>query len=164
MANAPAPTPPAAAAPSPEASAYHYIVIRKELSGGAALAQVAHAAGESASLHSLLKVAAAAPSADARPLSFGGHEGFFVKSVTSDPMAIFEKHQLPGDARAVILGATKDQMAELLDGLTRSNVPHKAIIETDGPLAGMITAVGLVTENRAAVKPILGELKPFKLG
>lgn len=168
MANAPAPTPPAAAAPPPaEASAYHYIVIRKDLSGGAALAQVAHAAGESASLHSLLKVTSVSlPVTEPRPISFGGERGFFLERppVDADPMALFEKYQLPGDTRAVILGATKEQMAELIDGLSHANVPHKTIIETDGPLAGMITSLGLVTENRAALKPLLGNLKPFKLG
>jgi hypothetical protein len=170
MANAPAPTPPAAAPPPPaEASAYHYIVIRKELSGGAALAHVAHASGESAAVHSLLKAAAVLVEAfrNARPISFGELEGILISEelrAHADPMALFEKCQLPGDTRAVILGATKDQMAELLDGLDRAHVPHKAIIETDGPLAGMITSVGLVTENRAALKPLLGELKPFKLG
>lgn len=98
---------------------YQYILARKEMSGGALLAHVAHAAGESVT---------------------------FI---------------LPGDTRVVVLGATAAQMAEVRLALDAASVPHKVILETDGPLKGVVTAIGLVTTDRDALKPILGGLRPF---
>lgn len=69
---------------------------------------------------------------------------------------------LPIDTRIVVLAATKEQMAALKLGLHAAEVPHKAILETDGPLTGVITAIGLVTANRDALKPLLGELKVWR--
>lgn len=122
-------------------STWHYIVIRKELAGGAALAQVAHAAGESASMWTALRAAACARRS-------GACDGL--------------EHQLPPDTRLVVLGATKEQMQRVLDGFLRENVQHKTIVETDGPLAGMVTALGVVTEDREALKPHVGELRPWR--
>lgn len=104
----------------PRGSTYQYIIVRKEFSGGALLAQVAHAAGES----------------------------------------VIEP--LPDDVRVVVLVATKEQMASVRDALSAAGVPHKPILETDGPLEGVLTAIGLVTTNRDELRPILGELRPYR--
>jgi len=132
---------------------FHYVIIRKELSGGAALAQVGHAAGESAALYALAKV-----SVSGEPMTLG-NQVVKVLPANFDPLV----HQLPDDTRLAVLGATKDELGKLVADLLRENVPHKAITETDGPLVGMVTSVGLVTENREALKPLLGHLKPFRL-
>lgn len=136
---------------------FHYVIIRKELSGGAALAQVGHAAGESAALHALSKV-----KVEGEPLSFGNQVVTVIDPAKFDPL----RHQLPNDTRLAVLGATKEQLATLLDELLREGVQHKAITETDGSLAGMVTSIGLVTDDRDALKkclPALAELKPFSL-
>lgn len=99
---------------------YQYIVVRKELSGGALLAQVAHAAGE---------------------------------SVTKP---------LPADTRVVVLQATKGELSLLTADLMAGSFPHKAILETDGPLAGSITAVGIVTEDRDRLRPLVRDLKIWR--
>lgn len=93
------------------------------MTGGALLAQVVHAAGESASLR---------------------------------------MWPLPNDTRAVVLSATKEQLATLRTALEDNCVSHAAILETDGPMAGVITAIGIVVSNREALKPWLGELKVWR--
>lgn len=142
---------------TPTPSPFHYVIIRKELTGGAALAQVGHAAGESAALHVLSKVKVAG-----EPLSFG-NKVVRVMPDDFDPLV----HQLPDDTRLAVLGATKEQLGQVMDALLRENVPHKAITETDGPLAGMVTSIGLVTDDKASLAPLLGpqglDLKPFSL-
>jgi hypothetical protein len=104
----------------PRGATYQYIVVRKELSGGALLAQVAHAAGESV------------------------------------------QTPLPIDTRVVVLQATKGELSLLTADLMAGGVEHKAILETDGPLAGSITAVGLVTTDREKLRPILRDLKLWR--
>lgn len=111
---------------NPRAS-YQYIVVRKELSGGALLAQVAHAAGESAD-----------------------------KCAGLDSMT-----------RVVVLGATKDELVQLAAQLEKQTITSAfaRILETDGPLAGSVTAVGVVTSMREELKlqvPILDALKPWR--
>lgn len=69
---------------------------------------------------------------------------------------------LPEDTRIVVLAATKEQFAKALIELSVAGVPHRAINEVDGVLAGVTTAVGLLTRDREKLKPILGELKPFR--
>ena len=146
---------------------FHYVIIRKELTGGAALAQVGHAAGESAALWSLSQFRDATASPPPRRISFGPEEGFFTPAGTELPLGCDPlDHQLPVDTRLAVLGATKEQLAQLLDGLLRENVQHSAIVETDGPLQGMVTAIGLVAEDKAALAklvPALAELRPFAL-
>lgn len=132
---------------------FHYVIIRKELSGGAALAQVGHAAGESASVWSLSKV-----KATGELISYGNKVALELK-LPWDPL----QHQLPGDLRLAVLGATKEQLAEVVEALEGAGIPHRAIVETDGPLAGMVTSVGLVVDDKDSVAHILGELKPFRL-
>jgi hypothetical protein len=104
-------------------STYLYALVRKEMTGGALLAQFGHAITEC--LHP-----------DDLPL--------------------------PADTRIVVLGATKEQLEGVATLLVKDGVPHKAIVETDGVLEGVITAIGLLTRNREALKPILGELRPYR--
>lgn len=139
-------------------STWHYIVVRKELAGGAALAQVAHAAGESAALWALSRAAQAV--FEVRPVEHGQSWSVIVRTDTIGRR--LDEHRLPDDTRLVVLGATKEQMTRLLDDLLRENVPHKGIVETDGPLTGMVTALGLVTTDRELLRPFLGELRPYR--
>lgn len=104
-------------------STYLYAVVRKEMTGGALLAQLGHAVTEC--LH---------------------------------PADL----PLPKDTRIVVLAGTKEQMADLKLALHAAQVPHAAVLETDGPLTGVITAIGLVTTNREALRPILGGLKVWR--
>lgn len=69
---------------------------------------------------------------------------------------------LPADTRIVVLGATKAQLEGVEKLLVKDGVPHKAIVETEGPLAGVLTAIGLLTRDRAALVPILGELRRYR--
>jgi hypothetical protein len=104
-------------------STYLYAVVRKELVGGALLAQLGHAVTECL-----------------RP----------------------EDLPLPSDTRIVVLGATKEQLSEKRQALLNAGVHHTAILETDGVLAGVVTAIGLLTTDRDALKPVFGELRPFR--
>ena len=112
---------------------WHYIIVRRELTGGALLAQVAHAAGESAAKW------AASTGAD-----------------------------LPTDTRACVLVATKEQMAgipeavEVLERETDRTFRVAVITETDGPLTGSTTAIGIFTDGRDFLKPVLGHLRPWR--
>lgn len=98
-----------------------YVVVRKELRGGAFGAQVAHAVREAG---------------DGKPA--------------------------PKDERACILEATKEQMLEVVRDLAVAGIPHSAITETDGPLAGSFTSIALITTERDSLKPILGHLRPYR--
>ena len=113
--------------PAPGSNVWLYILIRKELTGGALLAQVAHAASEAASQYTIER----------------GHE-------------------LPSDTRACVLGCTKEELAKARYDLTADSVSYRAIEETDGALAGVVTAVGLVTLDKAALAPALGGLRPWR--
>lgn len=110
----------------PRGSTYHYVIVRRELSGGALLAQVLHASGESVAEWLRL-------------------EGPF-----------------PRDARGVVLVATKEQLAAVIDQFTEKKFAFARINETDGPLAGSTTAVGIVVADREFVNPILSHLKPWR--
>lgn len=75
--------------------------------------------------------------------------------------------QAPTDERACILVATKEQMAALWITLERQPVTSciSRITETDGPLAGSITAIGIITTQRDLLRahcPLLGDLKVFR--
>lgn len=48
------------------------------------------------------------------------------------------------------------------NALADADVPFHRVLETDGPLAGSITALALITSNREALKPLLGHLKPWR--
>lgn len=104
--------------------AWLYVVVRRELTGGALLAQVAHAASEAAA-------------------AWGATEG----------------RPLPTDTRAGVLVATKAELEATREALDARALPHARIDETDGPLAGSTTAVGLVTFDRDSLRPILGALR-----
>lgn len=69
---------------------------------------------------------------------------------------------LPSDTRIVVLAATKEQLVGVETLLVKDGVHHKAIVETEGPLEGVITAIGLLTRDRDSLKPILGELRPYR--
>lgn len=69
---------------------------------------------------------------------------------------------VPKNTRISYLEATKEQLAGVATLLTKDGVHHATVLETDGVLAGCITALGLLTTNRDALTPILGELKPWK--
>jgi hypothetical protein len=69
---------------------------------------------------------------------------------------------LPSDCRIVVLGATKEQLTGVETLLQKDGIHHRVILETDGPLAGSITSIGLLTHDREALKPILGELRPWR--
>lgn len=100
--------------------------MRRELSGGALLAQVLHASADSLKLH----------------LERGG--------------------AYPQDARGVVLVATKEQIAQVGEGLVQAGQPFHVVTETDGPLAGSTTALALITENREALVSVLGGLRPWR--
>lgn len=104
----------------PPSGTWQYIVVRKELSGGALLAQVAHAAGNSV-------------------------DG-----------------ALPLDTRVVILTATKEQMAKAVADIDAAKISFFRMDESDGPLAGVTTALGVVTNDKERLKPILGHLRPWR--
>lgn len=104
-----------------------YVIVRKEMTGGALLAQVAHASSEAASQY------------------------------TYD-----SNRELPCDTRACILGATKDELAKVRFDLEAAEVPHRTILETDGPLKGCTTALGVVTDDRETLRPMLGTLRPWR--
>lgn len=114
----------------PRGSTFHYIVVRRELTGGALLAQAVHAAGESASLHT---------------------------QRTGLP--------LPDTTRAVILVASKDELAKARFDPEEAEEDFVAITETDGPLAGSTTALGIVTQDRESLRtavPMLAQLRPWR--
>lgn len=118
------------AAPPRGSSTFHYVIVRRELSGGALIAQAVHAAGESAS-------------------HFTQRTGL----------------PLPDTTRAVILVASKDELARLKFDLEAIDEDFTAIVETDGPLAGSTTALGLVTQDRETLKagvPVLAQLRPWR--
>lgn len=72
---------------------------------------------------------------------------------------------LPNDTRMVVLGASKEEMAKVRFDLDAAEVHHSVVVETDGPLAGVTTAIGLLTRDRDELKlkvPLLGELKRWK--
>lgn len=102
---------------------YLYAIVRKEMTGGALLAQLGHACSE---------------------------------CVTPDLAP------LPKDTRIVVLAATKEELAQTRERLLAAGVPHAAVLETDGVLEGVVTALGLVTLNRDELKPILGNLKVWR--
>lgn len=63
------------------------------------------------------------------------------------------------------LTATKSQLKELRARLDAACVAYKAIVETAGPLAGVTTAIGVVTEDKAllvAAVPLLDTLPKLK--
>ena len=101
-------------------STWHYVIVRKEMTGGALLAQAVHAAGESV------------------------------------------RTPLPPDTRAVVLVATKSELALLKLALINAFVDHTSITENEGPLEGVITAIGLVTTDRDSVRPLLSHLKVYR--
>jgi hypothetical protein len=70
--------------------------------------------------------------------------------------------EIPSDTRACVLSATKEELAKARFDLTAGDVSYRPILETDGPLAGVVTAIGLVVDDREAVKPALGGLKPWR--
>jgi hypothetical protein len=47
-------------------------------------------------------------------------------------------------------------------GLSQAGISYEAILETDGPLEGVLTAIGIVTDDRESLKPILGGLRPWR--
>lgn len=119
------------------------MLVRKELSGGALLAQVAHAASEAASEWSLAR--RTDRSLGSLPLEADDH--------------------LPTDTRACILSATKEELSIALYDLGAAEVAHRAILETDGVLTGVVTAIGVITTDRAELKakvPLLARLRPWR--
>lgn len=72
---------------------------------------------------------------------------------------------LPKDTRMVVLGATKEEMAKAHFDLDAAEVHHSVVVETDGPLAGVTTAIALLTRDRDELKakvPLLAELRKWK--
>lgn len=121
--------------PARGSNSWVYVVLRKELTGGAAISQAVHAAREAS------------------------------------------RSQAPTDERACVLVATKEQLAEIWSSLEAARfIDHhhsgsdaapsfSRIVETDGPLAGSITAIGVVTRCRDDLRvrvPLLANLKVFR--
>lgn len=72
---------------------------------------------------------------------------------------------LPKDTRIVVLGGSKYQLEVVAEDLTRAGIPFCTVVETDGPLAGSTTAVGLYTRDRDALKmasSTLAALRPWR--
>lgn len=72
---------------------------------------------------------------------------------------------LPKDVRMVLLGASKDEMAKVRFDLEEAEIHHAAVIETDGPLAGVLTAIGLFARDRDELRakvPLLATLKKWR--
>ena len=59
---------------------------------------------------------------------------------------------LPAGTYAVVLAAGPEQLAALAERLTAAGVPHRAIVENDGDLAGQITAIGVEPQRRSKIK------------
>lgn len=69
------------------------------------------------------------------------------------------------DTRMAFLGATKEELSVIRGHLEAAGIRHTAIVETDGALAGCVTAIGLLTRDRDALKtaaPLLDKLKRWK--
>jgi hypothetical protein len=77
-----------------------------------------------------------------------------------------EKDDVPvaSDTRGAYLGATKAELAAVLTLLAKDEVKHRAIVEPDGPLKGMLTAVGFVVAEKARVESIVGHLPRWREG
>ncbi len=68
---------------------------------------------------------------------------------------------LKDDVRAVALQATREQLETLVQStLHRSDIQLFCIRETEGPLAGVLTAVGCLLPREAG-KKLLGHLRPW---
>lgn len=68
---------------------------------------------------------------------------------------------LPGHTRVATLKATKAQLAKLAADLIAAGIEHKPIVESEGRLAGVMTGIGLVTDNKPAVDPYIGHLRTW---
>lgn len=140
---------------------WQYLVLRKDLAGGAAVTQAAHAARESGAMHLSRMFAAAKLELPGQALSFGDKVGTFVASDANLGLVL---PRFPESLRVATLGATKAQLAELAAALEAKGVPFYAMTDTDGELAGSTTALGFVTEDRDALRfevPMLAGLKTF---
>lgn len=122
----------AGSSPAPRAipsGVRHYVVLRKELSGGARDAQNLHTSADSAVKH----------------VRAGG--------------------SYPPDTRGIVLAATKEQLSTLATALDAGGLVFHKTEETDGPLAGSITGLGVIVESEQARVDLakhLGHLKPSR--
>src|SRR6267154_4689765 len=53
------------------------------------------------------------------------------------------------------LTATKAQLRTIGDALTAAGVAYQAIVETDGPLKGVLTTIKIITKNKAALVALI---------
>lgn len=73
--------------------------------------------------------------------------------------------EISPEAHLGVVTATKAQLQSIRDALDAAGVAYKAIVETAGPLTGVTTAIGIVTEDKErllAQVPLLDTLPKFK--
>lgn len=125
----------------------HYIIVRRDLPLGVALAQVAHAAGESfykLTGRSLTKAPAM------------GLED--VGGTPTDP-ATFDAHR----TIVVVLGARNEhRLLKLERTLTSCGVAHVAIREPDEPWNGQLMAIGLVPGDREVLSGLFRDYQTLR--
>ena len=151
---------------------YHFLICRRDIPLGDVCAQLAHAAGES-----FYKFAYSGSSARERSRSNGGEVGGVIPSQSSNLIAGSSDVEHGVESRdatsqvapranisqtvAVVLGARNEyRLAKLSAVLEQNGIDHVAIRETEGPLAGQLTAIGLVPvdeERREFVRMFLHE-------
>jgi len=118
----------------------HYIVVRRDLPLGEVLAQLAHAAGESFFLLGT-KSESGRSVHDGRGMAFERTNDRILKG-------LFRPHE----TIAIVLGARNEhRLRKLEQTLLAHQVPHVAVVETDGALAGQLCAIGLLPASKGDV-------------
>lgn len=167
----------------------HYLVVRRDMLITDVLAQLAHAAGESfyrftGTVHSRVVQLSerrevhpdrAGVEAEILPLepvlsrlsSVLEHSVLAEGSPRSTPAAgtILTPSSPSFDVSQTVVvvksARSESKLRKLAEALIAADVPHVAIIETEGALAGQMTAIGLVPGEREILSPYLNEFHLF---
>lgn len=119
----------------------HYIIVRRDLPTGVAMAMVAHAAGESFGL--------CAGSSILERSVINGEVGGVIPSPRSIPKPT-----------VVVLGARNEaKLLKLAQSLLSKQVNFAAITEPDAPYSGQLMAVGLALGQKAELLPHVKEFQ-----
>lgn len=121
----------------------HYIIVRRGLTLGQTVAQVAHAAGESFYLlHSGVAQLLERPAPARVSAEVGG--------ANPSTGATFD----PSRTVVVVLGARSEaKLLTLARKLTADRIPHVVIAEPDPPFNNSVTAVGLAPGDKDTLLP-----------
>lgn len=125
---------------------YHYIAVRESLTPTQLYIQAMHAARDNGALwvHCEMKRVSV--------------EGLYVSNPSNAALPM-----PPQDTRIAFLVVTKARMAQLLVDLDASGIPYIQNKEISGDLAGMITSVSFMTNDKAKVEPFTSHLPKAKL-